>query len=130
MKKFIVTFLAIFYIGASSGATVHVHYCMGKLIDWGLSDSEANDCSNCGMEKSKSEDCCKDEHHKLTLKDSPKPSPVVYEFNSPGIGIPSVVAFSYAPLAVEIVVEKQVLTESALRTQATPAFIRNCNFRI
>ncbi len=130
MKKFIVTILAIFYLGASSGATVHVHYCMGELIAWGISDDETDDCSNCGMEKGNSEDCCKDEHHKLTLKDSPKASPVVYEFNSPGIGTPSIGTFAYAPLSVATVVEKQLLIESPLRTQATPAFIRNCNFRI
>jgi hypothetical protein len=36
MKKFITAILAVLYLGTSSGATIHMHYCMGKLAEWGL----------------------------------------------------------------------------------------------
>lgn len=64
MKKFITAILAVLYLGTSSGATVHMHYCMGKLADWGLGHKESKTCGNCGMEKSNEKDngCCKDEH--------------------------------------------------------------------
>ena len=64
MKKFITAILAVLYLGASSGATIHMHYCMGKLADWGLTDSKSKSCPKCGMEKSHKSDngCCKDEH--------------------------------------------------------------------
>lgn len=64
MKKFITAILAVLYLGASSGATIHMHYCMGKLADWSLSVSKSKSCPKCGMEKSHKSDngCCKDEH--------------------------------------------------------------------
>ncbi len=63
MKKTIVAILAILYISTSVGATVHMHYCMGKLADWGLVDNYADKCSKCGMEKIEKTDsgCCRDE---------------------------------------------------------------------
>ncbi len=64
MKKFITAILAVLYLGTSSGATIHMHYCMGKLTDWSLNDSKSKTCPKCGMEKSHKSDngCCKDEH--------------------------------------------------------------------
>lgn len=64
MKKFITAILAVLYLASSSGATIHLHYCMGKLAETGLSQSKSNKCSNCGMKKSEKSDngCCKDEH--------------------------------------------------------------------
>ena len=34
MKKAIVSILAVLYLCSSAGATVHLHYCMGKLVNW------------------------------------------------------------------------------------------------
>ena len=63
MKKFIAVILALLYLGASTGATIHMHYCMGKLADWGLGHTNSETCGSCGMEKSSEKDngCCKDE---------------------------------------------------------------------
>jgi len=60
MKKFITAILAILYISTSTGATVYMHYCMGKLADWGLGHNKSSTCGKCGMEKNNG--CCKDEH--------------------------------------------------------------------
>ena len=63
MKKFFTAILAVLYLATSSGATIHMHYCMGKLANWSLSNSELKTCPSCGMEKSHESDngCCKDE---------------------------------------------------------------------
>ncbi len=63
MKQFITAILAVLYLGTSSGATIHMHYCMGKLADWGLSQNKSKKCPRCGMEKKDNVDngCCKDE---------------------------------------------------------------------
>ena len=37
MKKLLITILALVYLTVSSGATVNLHYCMGKLMSWDLS---------------------------------------------------------------------------------------------
>lgn len=131
MKKLLITVLAVFYLGVSSGATVHFHYCMGELIEWGLSNDsseQADNCSNCGMKKGISEDCCKDQKQEFKLKESQKISlntvqakvidlaPLVYpEFNITFRGT-----------------HKDIIPEinAPPRTQKAAAFLRNCNFRI
>src|SRR5688572_3339918 len=71
MKKLIVAILAVLYIGTSTGATLHMHFCMGDLADWGLGVNKSKTCGKCGMDKSdeKNNGCCKDEH-KLIKNDS------------------------------------------------------------
>lgn len=58
MKKLFALILAIVYLSSTVGATVHVHFCMNKLVNWSLND-DGNKCKNCGMEKDGN--CCKDE---------------------------------------------------------------------
>lgn len=64
MKRFAAAILAVLYISTSTGATVHMHYCMGKLAEWGLEHKKSKTCGNCGMEisESKEKGCCKDEY--------------------------------------------------------------------
>ncbi len=64
MKKLVIALLAFLYICTSTGTMVHMHYCMGKLADWGLGPNKSKTCGNCGMEKSKEKanGCCKDEY--------------------------------------------------------------------
>ena len=70
MKRLLVTILAILYLGTSTGATIHMHYCMGKLVDMKLWHSGRDKCGNCGMKKSKAcaKKCCKDEHKLVKLE--------------------------------------------------------------
>lgn len=64
MKRFAAAILAVLYISTSAGATVHMHYCMGKLAEWSLRQKESKTCGNCGMKtnEAKEKGCCKDEH--------------------------------------------------------------------
>jgi hypothetical protein len=59
MKKILVSILAVFYLTSTVGATVHLHYCMDKFINWSLLKG-GDKCSKCGMEKDGG--CCKDEN--------------------------------------------------------------------
>jgi len=63
MKKLVISLLAIIYMGSSTGATIHVHYCMGKVAGWGFGLADKKQCGKCGMTKVEKEDngCCKDE---------------------------------------------------------------------
>jgi hypothetical protein len=73
MKKVLATILAFVYLSTSMGATIHLHYCMGKLASWGLIDHESKNCTKCGMVKKTSGshlmaakmDCCRDEHKQI-----------------------------------------------------------------
>ncbi len=64
MKRFAAVILAVLYISTSAGATVHMHYCMGKLAEWGLGHKESKTCGSCGMKtnEAKEKGCCKDEY--------------------------------------------------------------------
>src|ERR1035437_4955481 len=80
MRKFIVSILAILYLGLSTGATVHVHYCMGKLVGSSLWHNEKSDlCSKCGMSKKVSKNkCCKDEYKVVKVEQDQKTGDAAY----------------------------------------------------
>lgn len=63
MKNFLVIIVSLVYFTSVTGATVHVHYCMGRLANWGLGQDTSKTCGKCGMEKeeTKNNGCCKDE---------------------------------------------------------------------
>jgi len=68
MKRFLTTILALIYLSTSIGATVHLHYCMGKLVNWDFRQAKSHKCSKCGMDKlenSGENGCCKDEFKKI-----------------------------------------------------------------
>jgi hypothetical protein len=80
MKKIVATILAFIYLSTSMGATIHLHYCMGKLASWGLIDHESKNCAKCGMLKKTTSahginagmNCCKDEHKQIKTDNDQK----------------------------------------------------------
>ncbi len=70
MKRIFTAILAVFYITTSTGATVHFHYCMDRLVSWGLTKGTADkrQCPSCTLPRTSYEkycvkenkDCCKD----------------------------------------------------------------------
>lgn len=130
MKKFIITLFAVFYLGVSSGATVQFHYCMGQLIEWGLSINEADKCDSCGMNKTETKDCCKDQHQKFKVEKSQKASQNVYQFNLTPLEIPLTAFNEHNAVYVSSLKEEHDFSNAAQRTQNIPVFVRNCNFRI
>jgi hypothetical protein len=131
MKKLIITVLAVFYLGVSSGATVHFHYCMGELIEWGLSNDSsegADDCSNCGMKKGVSEDCCKDQKQELKLKECQKA--LLSTFKANIFAIEPIFYHELQVKALHSIYEQPISVHSVQRPGKTSVFILNRNFRI
>jgi len=58
MKRLLVIILLIVHGTFTMGATVHLHYCMKKVVGWSLTETQDHKCTNCGMEKKAG--CCKD----------------------------------------------------------------------
>jgi hypothetical protein len=87
MKRILTTILAFIYLSTSIGASVHLHYCMGKLISWGLINHDGKQCATCGMPKNcigqqwvtVIGDCCKDEHKPITVDKDQKPTEATYK---------------------------------------------------
>lgn len=51
------------YLANATGAIVHIHYCMGKLMSISFTNKVEDKCGGCGMKKSEEKKgCCKDEH--------------------------------------------------------------------
>jgi hypothetical protein len=141
VKKILVTILALVYLTASIGATVHMHYCMDKLVSWGFAHQNSDDksCSYCGMKKTPADKncskevkgCCKDEHKQLRLEKDQKVSEYGFDFNK-------LISQSTVPSLLEIYkvsVFSPTLTYPL--THAPPPgikpvslFVLNCVFRI
>lgn len=131
MKKFLITLFAVFYLGVSSGAILQFHYCMGQLTDWGLSNDttqNAGNCSNCGMNKGNSEDCCTDKKQEFKVKESQ-----TAQVNSCQVQVFALESISYPVLPELALTGASDLisgNKAPPRAQRIPVFIRNCNFRI
>jgi hypothetical protein len=73
MKRYLIFIFTLFYFSAASGATVEFHYCMGKLVEWGMAKpSESKTCSNCKMKMKDSKDCCKKNQQQVKIEKAQK----------------------------------------------------------
>jgi hypothetical protein len=132
MKRILVSILAIVYLAATAGATVHMHYCMGDLAGWSLMDSKKDECPYCGMEKKSAgnKGCCKDEHHKVQLEQDQNTAAVNMVF-APAVAIlPSPVYLPAAPSGLCSVTEERPLSNSPPRSCSIPVYLINRSFLI
>jgi len=130
MKKFLVFIVAVFYLGTSIGATVNLHYCMGRLTNWDLSIKETHTCDNCGMEKVKSKKggCCEDKHHRLQVEKDQK-AENRYQPEAP-VDIAVVTNFPTFVISVPSSISEEYPVSNAPPRSKVPLRIRYCNFRI
>lgn len=61
VKKVLTIFLLLIYSITNAGTTLNLHYCMGELMNINLFHSQIDKCPKCGMKKSNSSGCCRDE---------------------------------------------------------------------
>lgn len=131
MKKFLIAILAFLYLSTSVGATVHLHYCMDKLVDWGLWNNKSGKCSNCGMDKSEEKDngCCKDQQKQVKLENDHKAA-VRYQVMQL-LSVTISASFFELPLIdLASVTEGNPISHAPPRSSSKSVYIRNCVFRI
>jgi hypothetical protein len=119
MKKFVVLILALVYLSASVGATVHFHFCMNEYVGWSLSQDKDDKCGKCGMGEKDKDGCCKDEHKHFKLKtDHQKTNATgfIYLVITPALPVP-VLDFT-SPSSANI-------TESYPACHAPPDIVKN-----
>ena len=132
MKKLLVAILALLYISTSTGAAFHMHYCMGKFVDWGLGQNNAKNCSNCGMEEAdqKNKGCCKDENKFLKNDTDQKITESAFQFiQLTAVSLPP----SFIAIASSVFpskTEDNPINHSPLRSCGVAVYIRNCVFLI
>ncbi len=130
VKKVIVAILAIVYMSTTSGATVHMHYCMGELLSWGLSAEKKEKCDNCGMQKGTGKDCCKDEHKVLKVENDQKAAENAFlGMQLAAVVLPSVTT-GYVVDVLPNITESYPVTNGPPEGTIVPVYLRNCVFRI
>jgi hypothetical protein len=133
MKKLLVSILATLYIITSSGAVVHLHYCMDKLIGWGLWEKagKADKCDKCGMAKTgKKKSCCKDENKFVKIEKDQKTVDATYYLSQPVIAILSVYLANNIPTFLLSTSNQYSQSNAPPLTALADTYLLNCNFRI
>lgn len=129
MKKFLVAILAFLYISTSAGATLHMHYCMGKLADSGFTFNNAKTCSNCGMAET-GDGCCRHEAKFVKNNTDQKTNNVGFQFAQLIYTVPH--AFFEVVLSNNFpdVTAASPINYPPPRNSGIAFYIRNCVFRI
>ena len=73
MKKIFAILLMLVYGLSSTGATVHLHYCCGKLDDISFSQKAKKSCTTTKAAVCK-KNCCDNKHIELKLKADQEPA--------------------------------------------------------
>ncbi len=131
VKKIFAAILAILYFTATTGATVHLHFCMGKLVDESLWHNETEQCSKCGMDLGhQANDCCKDVHKQVKLQNDHYLADMNFQVSQfSAIALP--VAFIEIPAAeIASIAEDNPVSNAPPRSRDIPIYKRNCVFRI
>lgn len=126
MKKIIVIVLLLVYGLSSSGATIHLHFCCGKLDDISFSSTDPKSCS----EKTfNSKNCCNSKHVELKVKSDQEPGAKwlaacksFTKFHYPVIYHGSTFCGKVTPC--------EFATGPPQKALAVPLFIQYCSYRI
>lgn len=139
MKKLLVSILAFIYLFSSVGATIHMHYCMNKLVSWGFTerDTDKNACEYCGMYRpptyrhcfKETRGCCSDEQQQIVITADQQnnnslchiPAPTEAEIPA----YPDHINSDHYRLP-----KNYAVTHALSPAKPVPLFIRNCVFRI
>jgi len=132
MKRILLIILAVLYLGVSSGSSVHFHYCMGKLVKWGLERQSAKVCDFCGMPMmaSKKKSCCKDVEQQVKVEKSQKANQTVYQFDPLSSAVLQPELFSDYLIQIPVKITREALSNAPPDGQPIPVYIRNCTYRI
>ncbi len=131
MKKILTAILAVLYITTSTGATIHLHYCMGKLAKWEIVEKDSKRCAICGMKiTEKNKGCCKDEH-KFVKNNSDQ------KVTEASLHIAHTIALALPVSFIEIsnldfhsITEENPFSNAPPISSSPAIFLRNCNFRL
>ena len=132
MKKFLIAILAFLYIISFIGATVYMHYCMGKLASDGLVNHTSKACNKCGMKKTGQEnkDCCKNESKFLKSQQNFNVTLDLYHLRQSVAAALSVSYLIIPSVGIFILREENSIILSPSQSSDVALYIRNCVFLI
>ena len=129
MKKSIASILLILYVAFSSGVVINFHYCMDSFDSVQFGASKSDYCGVCGMHKTESNECCKDEVKIFKIKDDQQSSAINFKFSSGNAFVADV------PVWNETTSQVRSPHQLFLQTHSPPiskqeTYLQNCVFRI
>lgn len=133
MKKVLTLLFLLLYVGTSTGATFHMHYCMGKLVEVALWHGGKQPCSHCKTDLNKKgcpKKCCKDEHKTVKLEKDQKVTAHALPFlQMPAADVP--VSYAVLPPAhvVSLATSHPVSHAPPYYSKVQP-YILHCIFRV
>lgn len=140
MKKLTATILAVIYLSSTIGATLHLHYCMERLVGWGLSADHANKkvCPFCGMATTspakngskESKGCCKDELKQVKVDNDHKIPDAAISLHKPILQLEDHFSVDPSFIACNPPILEFPTSNSPPRSEEISLILRNCVFRI
>ena len=129
MKKTLVAILLIIYTFAASGASVDLHYCMGKLTGWDFDYTSKGDCYNCGMQTRPDKGCCDNKQiHSKVDKDQQA------AYNNISFANDNFAIVPHYTIADDVFINRNTITHHSIHAPPlindNPTYLLNCNFRI
>ena len=128
MKKGIASILLILYVAFSSGVVINFHYCMDSFDSAQFGASKSDYCGVCGMHKSESNECCKDEVQIFKIQDDQQTAGISFKFSPPDAIVETLPVWSETLLVGST-------HQLYLQTHSPPlskedTYLQNCVFRI
>jgi hypothetical protein len=128
MKKLFIILIMLVYGLSSSGMSVSLHFCCGKLDDVSFSAQKEKSCAKDDESFSKKR-CCDDKHLEFKLKSDQEPSSKWIQAYKQ-LTTPLITSASYIFWQPQHQPVNELATGPPLKTPALPLFIKNCVFRI
>lgn len=125
-----ITILSFLYITISSGATINIHYCMGKLVGWDINHSSTDKCEVCGMHSSAKKGCCQNTQKILQIEKDQKASESIFHFVNTGALLFTIHYTELPDYSLVALRMQQPIAHAPPESGSVPDFIRFCNFRI
>ncbi|SEW51748.1 HYC_CC_PP family protein [Chitinophaga arvensicola] len=132
MKKIFALILGILYMGASTGATFHMHYCMDKLTEVQLWHEDSKKCDQCtaGHSDSCRKKCCKDQHKTVKLEKDQHATENLISFMQQATAVIPVSWATFSPGYVVSLVEAFPVSHAPPRSSKVAPHILHCSFLI
>ena len=122
------------------GATIHLHYCMDKLVSWSLKAENPNkkSCPFCGMAKTtpdkhcgkQAKGCCKDEQKQIKVEKDQKASDASFNLAKPFLVSDDHKAVEVASVVVTSPSLEYPTSHAPPRAENVPLLIRYSAFLI
>lgn len=128
MKKIVLIILTLLYAVVSSGITLNLHYCMGRLtgVEWG----SASVCASCGQKKMASH-CCSNETQYVKLALDQDVSQATVTSLSPAVvELMPVFQTGLGEMLPEDILQPSAVFDSPPGQTGVPLFVHHCTFLI